>query len=162
MKNLFILCFIIFLTPELFAQQLSTTTIKQTINTMMDAMRKGDSTLLRSVLAKDMNLQSISSDGTGKVLMSNKTADGLVAQIATPHADVYDERIVFGDIKIDGPLASVWTPYKFYLGTTFSHCGVNFFQLARMDDGWKIIHIAYTVMKDNCNPNPELPSERLE
>ncbi len=162
MKKLFILSFIIFLTPELFAQQISTTTIKQTINTMMDAMRKGDSTLLRSVLAKDMELQSIAIDTTGRVSLSTESANGLVTLIGTPHADLYDERIVFGGIKIDGPLASVWTPYKFYLGTTFSHCGVNFFQLARMDDGWKIIHIAYTIMKDNCNPNPELLSGRLE
>jgi hypothetical protein len=162
MKKLFILSFTIFLTTELFAQQLSTATIKQTINTMIDAMRKGDSTLLRSVLTKDMDLQSITIDKTGKLLLSTKTADGLVTQIATPHMDEYDERIVFGDIKIDGPLASVWTPYRFYLGTTFSHCGVNFFQLARMDDGWKIIHIAYTIMKDNCNPNPELLSGRPE
>ena len=162
MKKLFILSFIIFLTPELFAQQSSAAAIKQTINTMMDAMRKGDSTLLRSVLAKDMELQSFAIDTTGRVSLSTESANDLVTLIGTPHADLYDERIVFGGIKIDGPLASVWTPYKFYLGTTFSHCGVNFFQLARMDDGWKIIHIAYTIMKDNCNPNPELLSGRPE
>jgi len=119
---------------------------------MIDAMRKGDSTLLRSVLVKDMELQSIAADKMGKVSLSTKSADGLVTQIGTPHADVYDERIVFGGIKIDGPLASVWTSYKFYLGATFSHCGVNFFQLARTGNGWKIIHIAFTSRKDNCIP----------
>lgn len=150
MKKLFILSFIFFLTSELFAQQTSTDAVKQTINTMLDAMRKGDSTLLRSVLAKEMELQSISADKMGKVSLSNKSADGLVTQIGTPHAAVYDERIVFGGIKIDGPLASVWTPYKFYLGNAFSHCGVNFFQLAKTEGGWKIIHIEYTVRTDNC------------
>lgn len=30
------------------------------------------------------------------------------------------KRIVFGDIQIDDPLASFRTPYKFYLGDTFS------------------------------------------
>jgi hypothetical protein len=157
MKKIFILGFIIFLTTELFAQPSSTAAIKQTINTMLDAMRNGDSTLLRSVLTKNMELQSAAIDTTGRVSLSTEGANGLVTLIGTPHTDVYDERIVFGGIEIDGPLASVWTPYKFYLGTTFSHCGVNFFQLARMNDGWKIIHIAYTVMKDNCYPNPELP-----
>ena len=152
MKKVFILSFTIFLTTELFAQQTSTAAIKQTINTMMDAMRKGDSTLLRSVLAKNMELQSVAIDMTGKVSLSTESASGFVAQIGAPHAAVYDERIVFGGIKIDGPLASVWTPYKFYLGTTFSHCGVNFFQLARMEDGWKIIHVAFTTRKDNCIP----------
>jgi hypothetical protein len=50
-----------------FAQQTSTAAIKQTINTMMDAMRKGDSTLLRSVLAKDLELESVAGDKMGKV-----------------------------------------------------------------------------------------------
>jgi hypothetical protein len=150
MKKLFILSFILLLTSKLFAQQTSADAIKQTINTMLDAMRKGDSTLLRSVLVKDMELQSIAADKIGKVSLSTKGADGLVTQIGTKHAAVYDERVVFGSIKIDGPLASVWTSYKFYLGDTFSHCGVNFFQLARTEGRWKIIHIGYTVRTDNC------------
>jgi hypothetical protein len=150
MKKLFILGFVLSLTSELFAQQTSTDAIKRTITTMLDAMRKGDSTLLRSVLSKDMELQSIAADKMGKVSLSTKSADGLVTQIGAPHEAVYDERIVFGGIKVDGPLASVWAPYKFYLGDTFSHCGVNFFQLARTEGGWKIIHIGYTVRTDNC------------
>ena len=150
MKKLFILSFAIFLAPELFAQQSSTASIKQTINTMMEAMRNGDSTLLRSVLAKDLELKSVAGDKMGKVLVSTKGASDLVTQIGTSHTAVYDERIVFGGIKIDGPLASVWAHYKFYLGDTFSHCGVNFFQLAKTGDGWKITHIEYTVRKDNC------------
>jgi Putative lumazine-binding len=152
MKKLFILSFTFFLTSGLFAQQASTAAIKQTINTMMDAMRKGDSTLLRSVLAKELELESVAGDKMGKVLVSTKGANDLVTQIGTPHADVYDERIVFGDIKIDGPLASVWAPYKFYLGATFSHCCVNFFQLSKTEGGWKIIHISYTTRKDKCVP----------
>jgi hypothetical protein len=137
---------------DAFSQQTSTDAIKQTINTMMDAMRKGDSTLLRSVLAKELELESVAGGKMGKVLVSTKGANDLVTQIGTPHADVYDERIVFGGIKIDGPLASVWAPYKFYLGATFSHCGVNFFQLAKTEGGWKIIHISYTTRKDKCVP----------
>lgn len=150
MKKLFIFSFILILTSKLFAQQTSTDDVKQIINTMLDAMRKGDSTLLRSVLAKDMELQSIVTDKMGKVSLSTKSADGLVTQIGTPHVAVYDERIVFGGIQIDGPLASVWAPYNFYLGNVFSHCGVNLFQLARIEGGWKIIHIGYIVRTDNC------------
>jgi hypothetical protein len=47
MKRLFILSFTIFLTSALFAQQTSTAAIKQIINTMADAICKGDSSLLR-------------------------------------------------------------------------------------------------------------------
>jgi hypothetical protein len=133
-----------------YCQQTVTTAVKQTINTLFDAMRKGDSTLLRSVFSKDMILQSVSNDKEGKAILTTEKADGFVKSIGTPHTAVYDERIVFGDIKIDDDLASVWAPYKFYLGDKFSHCGVDVFSLMKTTDGWKIIYIVDTRRKDNC------------
>lgn len=49
---------------------------------------------------------------------------------------------------MDGPLATAWTPYAFYLGDTLSHCGTNAFQLAKLKDDWKIIQITDTRRKD--------------
>jgi ketosteroid isomerase-like protein len=131
-------------------QQTETATIKQTINTLFDAMRKGDSTLLRSAFSKDMILQSVSNNKEGKAILTVEKADDFAKAIGKPHAMIYDERITFGDIKIDGNLASVWAPYKFYLGDKFSHCGVDVFQLMKTAEGWKIIYIADTRRKDNC------------
>jgi len=133
-----------------YCQQTAADAVKQTVNTMFDAMRKGDSTLLRSTFSKDMILQSVSTNKEGKPVLSVEKADGFVKAIGTPHASVYDERITFNDIKIDGGLASVWAPYKFYLGAQFSHCGVDVFQLMKTADGWKIIYIVDTRRKDNC------------
>ena len=127
-----------------------TAAIKQTMNTFCDAFRKGDSTLLRSTLLKGAVLQSIANDENGAGKLSTKTSDDFVKQVGTPHPQVFDERIVFSAIKIDGNLASVWTPYKFYLGDQFHHCGVNAFQLIRTSDGWKVLYIVYTIRKDNC------------
>lgn len=146
------LFFILIVTCSLntFAQQADKDAVKQTVNTMFDAMRKGDSTLLRTVFAKEMVLQSISNKSDGSVVLVTEKADDFLKAVGTPHKEVYDERITFNDIKIDGDLASVWAPYKFYLGKTFSHCGVDVFQLMRTKDSWKIIYIVDTRRKDNC------------
>jgi hypothetical protein len=151
MKKILIIGLLI-ISNNLFAQKTDTLAVKQTVNTMFDAMRKGDSTLLRSTFSKDMILQSVSNDKNGKAVLSTENADGFVKAIGTPHAAVYDERIVFDGIKIDGDLASVWAPYRFYLGAQFSHCGVDVFQLIRTADGWKIIYIVDTRRKENCTP----------
>jgi hypothetical protein len=150
MKKLSLLIIIIVCSVKSFAQQAATDAVKQTINTLFDAMRKGDSTLLKSVFAKDMILQSISTSKEGKAILTTEKGDGFAKAIGTPHAAVYDERITFDVIKIDGDLASVWAPYKFYLGDKFSHCGVDVFQLMKTIDGWKIIYIVDTRRKDNC------------
>ncbi|PAW92019.1 hypothetical protein CKK33_00315 [Mucilaginibacter sp. MD40] len=149
MKKLLILLTItIFSLPAL--AQTDREDIKKTINTLFEGMRKGDSTMLRSVFHKDMVLQSVANKKDGSTVLITEKAGDFVKQVGAPHKEVYDERITWGDIKIDGSLASVWTPYKFYLGTQFSHCGVNFFQLMKTVQGWKIIYIVDTRRKDNC------------
>jgi hypothetical protein len=63
---------------------------------------------------------------------------------------VYDERISFDLVKIDGELASVWTPYKFYAGEKFSHCGVDSYQLVKLNGEWKIQYLIDTRRKQGC------------
>jgi hypothetical protein len=150
MKMLFILSLSLFLTSAVFAQQTSTDAVKKTITTLEAALHKGDSTLLRFVLAKDMELQDVDEDETGKRSLSATSANELVKEIGTPHTDVYDELNIIGDIKIEGPLAIVRTSYKFYIGSKFDHCGIHYFQLAKIDGSWKIILIAATSRIDKC------------
>jgi hypothetical protein len=149
MKKLFILTLIFTISAKAFCQT-DKDDIKKTINIMFDAMRKSDSTTLRSTFAKGLVFQSVATKKDGSTVLSTESPEGFIKQIGTPHKEVYDERITYGDIKVDGPLASVWTPYKFYLGQQFSHCGVNFFQLMKTTEGWKIIYIVDTRRKDNC------------
>jgi hypothetical protein len=150
MKKLIILIIIALNCNISFAQQTPTDAIKQTINNMFTAMRTSDSTLLRSTFANGMIFQVINTqaDGSSKLAMQNP--DAFIKTMGTPHKGVYDERITFGNINIDGDLASVWAPYQFYIDDKFSHCGVDVFQLMKTKDSWKIIYLVYNRRKDNC------------
>jgi hypothetical protein len=149
---LFTVLAVTFVSSSVSAQS-ATDSIKQAINTFFNAMRKGDSTLFRSTLLKDMILQEVSNDDKdGKTILTTDKADDLVKAIGTPHAAVYDERIVYNAVKIDDDLACVWAPAKFYLGDQFDHCGVDVFQLMRTSDGWKVFSLVHTTRKDNCIP----------
>ncbi|TFF40941.1 nuclear transport factor 2 family protein [Mucilaginibacter psychrotolerans] len=150
MKKLFLLAILISLSSTKAFCQTDKDDIKKAINTMFDAMRKGDSTLLKSVFADGMVLQGLDTKADGTIVLMNEKPEGFLKAVGTPHKEVYDERITYGDIKVDGALASVWTPYKFYRGAAFSHCGINFFQLMKTPNGWKIIYIVDTRRKDNC------------
>ncbi|WP_413669484.1 nuclear transport factor 2 family protein [Mucilaginibacter sp. Mucisp86] len=146
----FILAVFTLLSFQSSAQQTEQEAIKQTINTMFNAMRKGDSTMLRSTFAKGIAFHSVANKKDGSTALEIENPNDFIKLIGTPHKDIYDERITFTDIKIDGPLASVWAPYKFYLDDKYSHCGVDVFQLMKTADGWKIIYIVDTRRKDNC------------
>jgi Putative lumazine-binding len=124
--------------------------IKETINNLFEGMRKSDAALIQSALAENAVLQSIKKNKEGKLIVQSESVADFLTAITKPHTEVYDERIVFETIKIDGPLASVWTPYKFYIGATFSHCGVDSYQLVKIDGKWKIQYLIDTRRKDGC------------
>jgi SnoaL-like domain len=54
------------------------------------------------------------------------------------------------EIKIDANMAMAWTPYKFYIGENFSHCGVNLFTLVKLEQDWKIVNIIDTRRRQGC------------
>lgn len=113
-------------------------------------MKKTDTLLLKSSIAETALLQTVAQSKDGKVIIKNEMMSDFISFVAKPHAEVYDERIEFGSINIDGDLAAVWTPYKFYLGEKFLHCGVNSFQLVKLNGQWKIQYIIDTRRKTGC------------
>ena len=69
------------------------------------------------------------------------------------------ERIWDPEVKIRGPIANVWTPYDFWIDGKFSHCGIDSFDLIKVDGQWKISGIMYTVESD-CKPSPLGPLKK--
>lgn len=68
--------------------------------------------------------------------------------------DTLDERLAPGTVQVDGPLAEVLTPYRFYTNGVFSHCGADSFFLARQGDGWRVFHLGYSTTRAGCGPEP--------
>lgn len=123
------------------------TAVRATVDALFDAMRAADSAAVRRVFAPDARLQTVvAPDTTEDRPASVRTTP--VARFATavgqPRAQVWDERIWDVVVQVDGPLATAWTPYAFYLGTELHHCGVNAIQLVRLTDGWRIQQLTDT------------------
>jgi hypothetical protein len=134
-------------TAQTTAQE--TEAVKKTIQTFFEGMRKGDSALVRSTVAPGAVFHAIATRNSSPQLLIQNPSE-FVKAVGTPHKEVWDERISFDKVLIDANLASVWTPYEFYLGSTFSHCGYNSFQLVKLAGGWKIAHVIDTRRKEKC------------
>jgi hypothetical protein len=132
------------------AQNSAEQEVQKTIETLFDGMRESDSTKVASAFHKEATMQTILKNEEGKVYLNNGSLEGFLKAIGTEKNEVWDEKISGYEIKIDGELASAWTPYQFYRGENFSHCGVNSFQLMKTGEDWKVFHIVDTRRKDNC------------
>ena len=145
----FLLAFLITNTTVLFAQN-KEDSVKNVVQALFLAMKTADTTLLKTSFADSAILQTIVADKQGIVKVRNEQLKEFVDFISKEEKGNADERIIFETIKIDGPLAFAWTPYKFYYKGKFSHCGVNSFQLVKLSGSWKIQYLIDTRRKDNC------------
>lgn len=119
------------------------------VKRLFDGMRAGDSAMVRSTLHPNAQLATaLIRDGEPVVQIDD--LDQFIQAIGTPRKEVWDERVSNERVEIDGPLASVWTDYSFYVDDKFSHCGVDAFQLARSDGGWRIVALADTRRRQGC------------
>lgn len=124
--------------------------VKQVILSLFDGMRSKDAETLRNAFHPEATMQTVIANEAGANLGSNSVNDFINRIAGTAEGTVLDERILDYQIKVDGQMASAWTPYEFYVNDKFSHCGVNSFQLIKTDKGWKITYIIDTRRKEGC------------
>lgn len=120
--------------------------IEKPIRNLFLGMKNADSELVKSAFAENAVLQTITKDGTVK----SDNIQEFVASVSKFSKGDLDERIIVEAVHTDGNLASVFTPYSFYLKGKLSHCGANSFQLIKQNNEWKIQYIIDTRRKDNC------------
>ncbi len=146
--------FLVFLTGIFFTMVVNAQTaedsVKAAVNKLFIAMKSSDGILLKAAFADSAVLQTITRNKEGQTVVVNEAVNDFAASIAKLPKGAADEQIVFDVIRIDGPLAIVWTPYKFYYNGSFSHCGVNSFQLVKLNGEWKIQYIIDTRRKKGC------------
>lgn len=147
MKNIFLLAFLIVCASFQTHAQNSDEEIRKVITTLFEGMRNADSAAVAGVFSSDCTMQTIATDKAGKVLVKTEQVSRFVSSIAKQKPGVIDEQIVFETIKIDGPLAIVWTPYRFIYNGNFSHSGVNMFCIVNLDGQWKIQYLIDTRRK---------------
>lgn len=118
--------------------------VRQTVETFFKAFHERDTLAMKSVLADELVLHTVTEKASGVNLSVETRRDMLESIASTPKSIRYEERLLSWNIQIDGKLAHVWTPYEFYINGNLVHTGVNSFQLYWKNGFWKIIYCADT------------------
>jgi ketosteroid isomerase-like protein len=124
--------------------------VQAVIQSLFDGMRAKNAEQVAAAFSQDAIMQTILATPEGNTVGTNYVGDFVKRIGASPADTQLDEQVSEYQIKVDGGLATAWTPYKFYLNGNFSHCGVNSFQLVKLSEGWKIIYIIDTRRKEPC------------
>lgn len=119
------------------------------------AMETNDGALAASLFIEGAQLQTVHKNKQGETVLSTIPVEKLVEVFGQEKEQAYSEPIWNERILIDGDYAVVWVDYAFYLGNTFSHCGVDIFQMMKQEGEWKIFGLTDTRRKEGC----EVPSD---
>lgn len=120
--------------------------IEKPIRNLFLGMKNADPELVKNVFSENAVMQTITKDGVVK----NDNVQDFIVTVSKFTKNDLDERIMIEAVHTDGNLATVFTPYSFYLKGKLSHCGANSFQLVKQDNEWKIQYIIDTRRKENC------------
>jgi hypothetical protein len=133
------------------AQASTKDSVVAAVNQFFHTMTSRDSIGAAAVVRADGVMHSIRYQGDSTIIRASTNASYL-AGVAQRAGLV--ERLWNPTVLIHKDLATVWAPYDFVRGGTFSHCGVDVFLLAREAGRWRLLSAAYTVEPTGCPPAP--------
>ena len=122
--------------------------ISAVVQRAFDAIASGDRREWKALLLEEGNMTWVNGEDGARQIGVRSFTEHIEGQ-QTPQQR-YLERWWDPIILVDGDLATVWTPYDFYIDGTFSHTGIDAIVLIQTDDGWKIASIAW-----NMRPEPQ-------
>ena len=134
--------------PAQAAPQGAEAEVLAVVNALFDGMRKVDSAMVWPLFHPKVRMITVDSRSPGARI--EESAEGFIQSIGRPRTELFDEQLSNVRVMIDGSLASVWADYKFFRGTTLSHCGVDHFLLVKEGGKWQIIELSDTRRREKC------------
>jgi ketosteroid isomerase-like protein len=129
------------------------------VEAFLDALNAKDGPRLAATLAPGAVFHSAAENPrTGPIVV--RTGEEFVALVVRSPNELH-ERKWDPEVRIQGRIATVWAPYDFWIDGTFSHCGIDAFNLVQTEDGWRISSAVYTTEREGCEPSPLGPLSNL-
>ena len=129
------------------AQSADEQAVRDVVIRLFDGMRARDTAMMRSVFAAEAQFYGLNQQGDVQVTLPETFFRSIAG---APAGLVLDEVLHDVEIRIDGPLAAVWTYYDFFAGERFSHCGYDAMHLLKVDGEWKIVALADSRRTTDC------------
>ena len=120
------------------------------VQTLLDGWREADVAKLEAVLHPDFREVTLHlADGVWDFAAVDRAR--LIGIVSKNKKGAWDDRLLDPQVHVDGPIAVVWSRYRFTVHYTekgeersASHCGIETFQLYRIDTRWQIVNFADT------------------
>jgi hypothetical protein len=147
-RALFALLLLILAAPAQAGQAPERRAVLSTVQRFFDALAARDQAALMALVVPDGRITS-HSVRDGRAVVQTRDWQQWASRIASADERL-EERMYAPQVRIRGTLATVWTEYVFRRNGAFSHCGVDLFDMAKVDGRWRIVNVSFTVETERC------------
>ncbi len=144
-----------FTAPAMAAADVDREAVLQTVQMLLNGWRDADPGKLEAALHPSFREVTLHLQD-GKWNFGVEEREKLIKTVARISKGAWDDQLVDPQVNVEGPIAVVWSRYKFTVRYTENgvahapvHCGIETFQLYRTESGWKIVNFADT-HADTC------------
>lgn len=148
--------FLFALTTSGMAQSPEERAVLAVIDGYFDTMAARDAEGMRAILTDEGMFHGKYLDDPGQParLMPHKPYLEALARDTATLLERYWDPVVL----VEGPIATVTTPYDFHVSRRLKHCGIDHFTLVKEADGWKISGGVFTMLRSGCPESPLGPA----
>ncbi len=134
--------------PAAIAQDNSNAEVLETIDRFFEALNTKDAEGMRAVMT-DAGYVRVASFAEGRPPYRERTFTDVWESIQSQEGALYE---VYWDptVLVHRDIAVAWMPYSFDYNGKRTHCGIDVFDLVRIEGKWKIASLMYTVEPNEC------------
>ena len=125
--------------------------IRATIELFFEGFHERNEAKMKSVLDDQTVFHSMHERGEVTQLRAISIEQFLKAVVSRPDDPSWEERLHEFTIEVDGSIAQAWVSYSFWLGGSFSHCGIDAFTLYKKDQTWVIPYLIDSRKTEDCD-----------
>lgn len=131
------------------ARETDEAAVMATVERLFGALASKDRAALLGAVVAEGRATSAGVDAAGRPQISS-TDWVTFADALARRTDQLRERLIDPHVHVEGDIAMIWSRYEFERNGAFSHCGIDHFDLVRIEGRWRVLNLTWTRQTAGC------------
>jgi hypothetical protein len=131
------------------AQEADRAAVMATVDQLFGALARRDRAALLGAVVAEGRATSTGVDEAGRSEVHSTDWTTFADRLARS-TEQYRERLIDPHVHVEGDIAMIWSRYEFERNGAFSHCGIDHFDLVRIEGRWRVLNLTWTRQTVGC------------
>jgi hypothetical protein len=120
-----------------------------TVDRLFGALASKDRAALLGAVVPEGRATSAGTDEAGRPQILSTDWPAFADRLARS-TEQLRERLIDPHVHVEGDIAMIWSRYEFERNGAFSHCGIDHFDLVRIEGRWRVLNLTWTRQTEGC------------